>query len=339
MDPALAAIHEGVGAGTRNASWAVADDMVTYDGRLFIPPASPLLQEIMVAVHDDGHEGVHRTLHRLRWDFHFPNMRRLVQDFVRACMTCQRFKSEHLHPAGLLQLLPVPSAVWADIAMDFIEALPRVHGKTTILSVVDRFSKYCHFIPLAHPYTAESVAQAFFTDTVRLHGIPQSIISDRDSLFTSSFWSELMRSWAPSSSCHRHSTRRRMARRRRPTVSSSCTYAASRGIILASGFAVFPGRSTSTTRPTSHPYATPRSGWSTAVIRPPSAPTSPATQGWRRWHKKWKRGKLFWLTFASVSSRLRRSKSCSTISTTGRSHEVGDWAFLRLRQRVAASLP
>jgi hypothetical protein len=111
MDPALAAIHEGVGVGTRDAPWAVADGMVTYEGRLYIPPAWPLLQEIVAAVHDDGHEGVHRTLHRLRRDFHFPNMRRLVQDFVRACTTCQRFKSEHLHPAGLLQPLPVPSAV------------------------------------------------------------------------------------------------------------------------------------------------------------------------------------------------------------------------------------
>jgi transposase InsO family protein len=77
--------------------------------------------------------------------------------------------------------------------MDFIEALPRVRGKSVILTVVDRFSKYCHFIALAHPYTAESVAQAFFSDIVRLHGVPQSIVSDRDPIFTSTFWSELMR--------------------------------------------------------------------------------------------------------------------------------------------------
>jgi hypothetical protein len=193
LDPALASIHDAVRAGTRAAPWGVTDGMVTYDGRLYIPPASPLLPEIVAAVHDDGHEGVHRTLHRLRRDFHFPNMRGLVQDFVRACATCQRFKSEHLHPAGLLQPLPVPSAVWADIGLDFIEALPKVHGKTVILSVVDRFSKMAHFIPLAHPYTAEAVAQAFFSDIVRLHGVPQSIVSDRDVIFTSGFWQELMR--------------------------------------------------------------------------------------------------------------------------------------------------
>lgn len=192
-DPALVAIHDEVRRGTRTAPWSVVDDMVAYERRLYIPPASPLLQEILEAVHGDGHEGVHRTLHRLRRDFHFPNMRRLVQEFVRACSTCQRYKSEHLHPAGLLLPLPVPSAVWADIALDFVEALPRVNGKTVILSVVDRFSKYCHFIPLAHPYTAETVAQAFFTDIVRLHGVPQSVVSDRDPVFTSTFWQELMR--------------------------------------------------------------------------------------------------------------------------------------------------
>jgi hypothetical protein len=136
--------------------------MVHFGGRLYIPPTSPLLQEIMGAIHEDSHEGVQRTLHRLRRDFHFPNMKQRVQDTVRTCAECQQNKSEHLQPAGLLLPLPVPLAVWMDIALDFVEALPRVRGKSVILTVVDRFSKYCHFIPLAHPYSAESVAQAFF---------------------------------------------------------------------------------------------------------------------------------------------------------------------------------
>jgi hypothetical protein len=89
--------------------------------------------------------------------------------------------------------LPVPTIVWADIGLDFIEALPRVNGKSVILSVVDRFSKYYHFIALAHPYTAEIVAQAFFADIVCLHGMPQSIVSDHDPVFMSAFWRELMR--------------------------------------------------------------------------------------------------------------------------------------------------
>ena len=73
--------------------------------------------------------------------------------------------------------------------MDFMEGFPRVGGKT----VVDRFSKYAHFIPLGHPYTAVSVAKVFFDNVVKLHGIPCSIVSDRDPVFTSTFWTELFR--------------------------------------------------------------------------------------------------------------------------------------------------
>jgi hypothetical protein len=85
--------------------------MVAFDGRLYIPPSSPLFQEILAAIHDDGHEGVQRTLHRLRRDFHVPNLRHLVQDYVRACVTCQRYKANHLSPVGLLMPLPVPQTV------------------------------------------------------------------------------------------------------------------------------------------------------------------------------------------------------------------------------------
>jgi len=85
----------------------------------------------------------------------------------------------------------VPTAVWQDIALDFVEGFPKVGGKSVVLTVVDRFSKYVHFIALGHPYTATSVARAFFDQIVRLHGIPCSIVSDRDPVFTSSFWKEL----------------------------------------------------------------------------------------------------------------------------------------------------
>jgi hypothetical protein len=191
-DPALVALHDAISSGSKSLSWAITDGLVHYGGRLYLPLDSPLLQEVLQAVHGEGHEGIQRTLHRLRCDFHFPNMKSVVQDLVRACTLCQRNKPEHLHPTGLLLPLPVPQGVWSDIAMDFVEALPRVRGKSVILTVVDRFSKYAHFIPLAHPNSAETVAQSS-TEVVRLHGIPQSIVSDRDSVFTSNFWGELMR--------------------------------------------------------------------------------------------------------------------------------------------------
>lgn len=108
-------------------------------------------------------------------------------------MVCQRNKVETLHPAGLLQPLPVPAAIWSEISLDFIEGLPKVSGKTVILTVVDRLSKYAHFIALGHPYSAESVARAFFAEIVRLHGVPTSIVSNRDPVFTLAFWQGLFR--------------------------------------------------------------------------------------------------------------------------------------------------
>jgi len=187
------ALHQEISSSARGAPWSLVDGLVQYKGWLYIPPSSVLVREIVQAVHEDGHEGVQRTLHRLHRDFHFPNMKQFVQDFIKVCGVCQRYKSEHLHPLGLLMPLPVPHGVWTNIALDFVEALPKVRGKSVILTVVDRFNKYCHFIPLAHPYSTESVAEAFFVDIVRLHGIPQSMVSDRDPVFTSTFWRELMR--------------------------------------------------------------------------------------------------------------------------------------------------
>lgn len=116
-------------------------------------------------------------------------MTRRVREFVKGCSTCQRNKSEHLHPAGLLQPLPIPHNVWSDIAMDFVEGLPKVGGKSVILTIVDSFLS-TPFIPLSHPYSANSVAKAFFDNIVCLHGFPCSIVSDREPVFTSNFWSK-----------------------------------------------------------------------------------------------------------------------------------------------------
>jgi hypothetical protein len=113
----------------------------------------------------------------------------LVLNFVKSCVVYQRNKTEQLHLAGLLQPLNLPSAIWADVATDFIEGFPRVHGKYVILTIVDRFFKYAHFLPLGHPYTVTSVAWVFFDGIVWLHGIPSLIVCDR--VFTSQFWQEL----------------------------------------------------------------------------------------------------------------------------------------------------
>ena len=96
-------------------------------------------------------------------------------------------------PNGLLQPLRIPSQIWTDIALDFTDGLPPSHSYTVILVVVDRLSKCGHFLPLSHPYTAVKVAELFFNNILRLHGLSTSIVSDRDTAFTSKFWQELFK--------------------------------------------------------------------------------------------------------------------------------------------------
>ena len=79
------------------------------------------------------------------------------------------------------------------VCLDFIEGLPNSHNKTVILVVVDKFSKYGHFIPMAHPFTALQVAQLYLSQVYKLRGLPKAIISDRDRVFTSAVWQELFR--------------------------------------------------------------------------------------------------------------------------------------------------
>lgn len=89
--------------------------------------------------------------------------------------------------------LPVPDQAWQMVTLDFIEGLPRSKSYNCILVVVDKFSKYAHFSPLSHPFTALTVAQAYMDNVYKLHGMPMQLVSDRDKIFTSNLWQELFK--------------------------------------------------------------------------------------------------------------------------------------------------
>nr|GEX42084.1 retrotransposon protein, putative, unclassified [Tanacetum cinerariifolium] len=117
----------------------------------------------------------------------------MVKQVVRECDVCQREKPDLSAYLGLLQPFPIFEKIWSSISMDFIEKLPNSHGKTVILVVVDRLSKYAHFIALQHPFTASTGAQVFLDNVYRLHGMPDSIVCNKDNIFLSHFWQSLFK--------------------------------------------------------------------------------------------------------------------------------------------------
>ena len=99
-DSDLSQLRDAIRGGAKPEQWSMKDGLILFRGRIFIAPSSGLLPTILESVHGAGHEGVHKSLHRLRADFHVPNDHRVVQDFIRACSVCQRNKTEHLQPGG-----------------------------------------------------------------------------------------------------------------------------------------------------------------------------------------------------------------------------------------------
>ena len=153
--------------------------------------SNSFMHELLVCeAHGDGlmgHFGVRKTLDVLHELFFLPKMKRDVERVCARCVTCRQAKSRVL-PHGLLIPLPVPSASWVNIFMDFVLGLPRSRkGRDSIFVVVDRFSKMAHFISCHKTDDATHIANLFFREIVRLHGVPRSIMSDRDIKFLSYF--------------------------------------------------------------------------------------------------------------------------------------------------------
>jgi hypothetical protein len=156
--------------------------------------STDLRQKIFLSIHasaSGGHSGIRVTYQKLKHIFYWPKMKQFITEQIVACPTCQISKTEKVPYPGLLDPLPIPTSKWSAISMDFIEGLPKSKGHDVILVVVDRLTKYAHFLPLAHPYTVHKVATLFIDNIIKLHGPPTVITTDRDRIFLSKFWTEI----------------------------------------------------------------------------------------------------------------------------------------------------
>lgn len=170
---------------------AVQNGILKYKNRVYIGSTGDLRKRLLAELHNStlgGHSGQQATYMRVKILFYWPGMKRAVQEYIRECEVCQRCKEELVLSPGLLQPLSIPEQAWSSISLDFIEGLPKSHGKEVIMVVVDRLTKYSHFFALTHPFAAEMVAELFINEVYRLHGLPQDIVSDRDKIFLGRFW-------------------------------------------------------------------------------------------------------------------------------------------------------
>nr|KYP36817.1 Transposon Ty3-I Gag-Pol polyprotein [Cajanus cajan] len=168
----------------------IANGLIYYGARLFIPAISELRQSLIAEFHASptaGHSGLKPTVARLAASFYWPGLYTDTKLFIKQCTICQQNKYMPKRKPGLLQPLPIPLQVWDDLTMDFITHLPQSHGHTVIWVICDRLSKSVHFIGLPTHFSAKDLARRFSVEVCRLHGIPRSITTDRDPLFLSHF--------------------------------------------------------------------------------------------------------------------------------------------------------
>jgi hypothetical protein len=172
------------------AVYSLENGLIRHNSKLWIGNNTALQTKLVATFHSSalgGHSSTKATYQRLKNHFSWKGMKKNMEEFIKQCSTCQQAKHSTSFPSGLLQPLPIPEGVWMDLSMDFVEGLPKSQGYIVIMVVVDHLTKYAHFVPVKHPYIASTIAQLFMDNIVKLHGIPHSIVSDRDTIFVSQF--------------------------------------------------------------------------------------------------------------------------------------------------------
>ncbi len=190
----VAAVTWGVESKVRTALRGTTIPAGCPEGLLFVPES--VRTSVLLWGHSSGlacHPGATRTCMLIKQRFWWPSVARDARMFVSAGPVCAAGKGSNRPPAGLLQLLSVPSRPWYHIAMDFVTGLPPVGWHDSSLTVVDRFSKAAHFIPLPKLPSARETATVVLDHVFRIHGLPVNVVSDRGPQFVSRFWTEFCR--------------------------------------------------------------------------------------------------------------------------------------------------
>ena len=170
--------------------YRIFDDIIYYKNMIYLVLESTLRKKIIHATHDSplsGHQGFLKTYRQIRERFSWKGLKGEVMQHIREYSICQQNKIENIHPAGLLQPLPILEKKWESVSMDFITGLPKVQGRDCLYVVVDRLTKFAHFFSISSDYSTAQVAELFFREFFKLHGLPKTIVSDRDSRFTIAF--------------------------------------------------------------------------------------------------------------------------------------------------------
>jgi hypothetical protein len=194
-DPEMAKYRELVSQG-RGTDFRIDEDgVLKIQNRICVPNIPELKKSILEEGHKSKlsiHPGANKMYQDLRGVFWWQGMKQDIARYVYACLTCQKSKIEHQKPIGLLKPLNIPEWKWDSISMDFVSGMPRtVGGYDAIRVIVDRLTKSAHFIPINLTFPLQKLADIYVKVIVKLHGVPSSIVSDRDLRFTSEFWRQL----------------------------------------------------------------------------------------------------------------------------------------------------
>ncbi|GKC50662.1 putative reverse transcriptase domain-containing protein [Tanacetum coccineum] len=172
-----------------------ADGTLWLNNRSWLPCYGDLRNLVMYESHKSkyfihpGSDKMYQDLNQLYW---WPNMKANIATYVSKCLTCAKVKAEHQKPSGLLVQPEIPEWKWEKITMDFVTKLPKTaNGYDTIWVIVDRLTKSAHFLPMRENDPMERLMKLYMKEVVTRHGVPVSIISDRDGRFTSLFWKAL----------------------------------------------------------------------------------------------------------------------------------------------------